>query len=53
MKRKIASEMLRVLKEDGSIIWYDFFVRDPRNKDVSGIGKNEIRQLFPGCQIEF
>jgi len=53
MKRKIASEMLRVLKEDGFIIWYDFFVRDPRNKDVSGIGKNEIRQLFPGCQVEF
>lgn len=52
MKRQVASEMLRVLKEDGFIIWYDFFVKDPRNSDVRGITKNEIRQLFPGCQIE-
>lgn len=52
MKRKVASEMLRVLKEDGFIIWYDFFVRDPRNKDVRGIAKKEVCQLFPGCQID-
>lgn len=52
MKQKVASEMLRVLKDDGFIIWYDFFVRDPRNKDVRGMTKKEIRQLFPGCQVE-
>ncbi len=52
MKRNVASEMLRVLKEDGFVIWYDFFVRDPRNSDVRAITKNEIRQLFPGCQID-
>ncbi|MGE0471016.1 MAG: class I SAM-dependent methyltransferase [Nitrospira sp.] len=52
MKQKIASEMLRVLKEDGCIIWYDFFVRDPRNQDVRGITRKEILQLFPGCQVE-
>lgn len=53
MKRKVASEMLRVLKEDGFIIWYDFFVRDPRNQDVSSITKAEIYHLFPDCQVEF
>jgi len=52
MKQQVASEMLRVLKDDGFIIWYDFFVRDPRNKNVKGIDKNALRQLFPGCQIE-
>jgi len=52
MKRKVASEMLRVLKKDGLIIWYDFFVKDPRNSDVRAITKNEIHQLFPGCQID-
>ncbi len=51
MKHKVASEMLRVLKEDGCIIWYDFFVRDPRNKDVRGVTKREINELFPGCRI--
>lgn len=52
MKRKVASEMFRVLKYGGFIIWYDFFVSNPRNSDVKGITKNEIHQLFPGCQIE-
>ena len=43
--------MLRVLKADGFIIWYDFFVRDPRNNDVKGITKREISELFPGCLV--
>ena len=52
MKRKVASKMLRVLKKDGLIIWHDFFVKDPRSSDVRAIAKNEIHQLFPGCQID-
>ena len=52
MKQQVASEMLRVLKDDGCIIWYDFFVRNPRNHDVRGISKKEIFRLFPECQIE-
>ena len=51
LKRRVASEMLRVLKADGFIIWYDFFVRDPRNNDVKGITKREINELFPGCLV--
>ncbi len=52
MKRQIASEMLRVVKRDGLILWYDFHVNNPRNPDVRGIKKREIYQLFPGCRIE-
>lgn len=52
MKRQIASEMLRVVKADGLIIWYDFRVNNPRNADVQGIGRREIRELFPGCRIK-
>jgi len=52
MKGAVASEMMRVLKEDGFIIWYDFFIRDPRNADVRAITKNEIKLLFPGCKID-
>lgn len=52
MKRKVASEMLRVLKKDGLIVWYDFLIKNPRNPDVSAIRKKEIHQLFPGCQID-
>ena len=51
MRRQIAREMLRVLRTDSLAIWYDFFFDNPRNTDVRGIRGNEIRSLFPGCQI--
>ena len=49
MKEKIASEMLRVLKADGTIIWYDYYVNNPWNPDVKGVKNKEIRELFPNC----
>jgi SAM-dependent methyltransferase len=52
VKRAIAREMLRVLKPDGLILWYDFHVDNPRNPDVRGVKKSEIRRLFPGCTID-
>jgi ubiquinone/menaquinone biosynthesis C-methylase UbiE len=51
LKRRMASEMLRVLKEDGLILWYDYHVNNPRNPDVRGVTRREIDQLFPGCRI--
>ena len=53
MKRQIAREMLRVLKRGRHIVWYDFFMNNPFNPDVSGIGKREIRELFSGCRATF
>jgi ubiquinone/menaquinone biosynthesis C-methylase UbiE len=51
LKKKIASEILRVCKEDGIIIWYDFHIDNPKNPDVKGVKKNEIHSLFPNCEI--
>jgi ubiquinone/menaquinone biosynthesis C-methylase UbiE len=51
LKKKIATEMLRVLKPNGVVLWYDFRVDNPRNPDVRGIAKAEIDELFSGCQI--
>jgi ubiquinone/menaquinone biosynthesis C-methylase UbiE len=51
MKRRVAAEMLRVLKPGGFALWYDFFLDNPRNADVRGIRKREIGRLFPDCQI--
>ncbi len=51
-KQKIASELLRVLKRDGLILWYDFLFDNPRNPDVRGVGKREIHELFRGCRID-
>ena len=52
LKKQVANEMLRVLKKQGLIIWYDFMVDNPRNPDVRGINKKEIKKLFPECRIE-
>jgi SAM-dependent methyltransferase len=49
MKQQMASEMLRVVKSDGLILWYDYHTNNPWNSDVRGIKKQEIAQLFPGC----
>ena len=52
MKQRIASEMIRVVKKGGLILWYDYHVNNPWNPDVRGIKKREINALFPGCQID-
>lgn len=53
MKKKIADEMLRVLKPDGIIIWHDYRFNNPLNKDVKGIRKKEIIELFDHCHFSF
>jgi ubiquinone/menaquinone biosynthesis C-methylase UbiE len=52
LKQRIASEMLRVVKPRGFIVWYDFHVDNPWNPDVRGVTKTEIRALFPGCRAD-
>lgn len=52
MRRAVAQEMLRVLAPSGFVLWYDFFLNNPRNPDVRGIGKHELDRLFPRCRIQ-
>ena len=52
LKRRIADEMVRVLKPAGVIVWSDFRVNNPWNHDVRGISKQEITALFPRCRVE-
>jgi len=52
LKRKVAAEMVRVVKQTGLIVWYDFHVNNPRNRDVRGVKKQEIIQLFPDCRVK-
>jgi ubiquinone/menaquinone biosynthesis C-methylase UbiE len=51
MKKGLASEMVRVVKRGGRILWYDFFVNNPKNSDTRGISRGEIARLFPDCRI--
>jgi ubiquinone/menaquinone biosynthesis C-methylase UbiE len=52
VKCAIALEMLRVLRRDGLILWYDFWW-NPTNPQTRGIRAGEIRSLFPNCECSF
>ncbi len=52
IQQRIAGEMLRVVKDDGMIVWYDFYVNNPRNPEVRGVGKRDIARLFPDCSVD-
>ena len=51
LRQNVAREMARVLKPGGVILWYDFRVNNPRNRNVRGIGAAEIHALFPECSV--
>ena len=45
-KQRLADKMWSLLKPNGIILWYDFAFDNPKNKDVKGIKKTEIKSLF-------
>ena len=51
MRAAAAREMIRVLTAQGIVLWYDFFVDNPRNPHVRGVTKREIAHLFPGFRL--
>jgi ubiquinone/menaquinone biosynthesis C-methylase UbiE len=52
LRLAIAGEMMRVTKNGGMILWYDFYVRNPHNPDVRPVPRREIQRLFPGCRTD-
>ncbi len=52
LRRAVAAEMVRLVRGDGLILWYDYHVDNPANRDVRGVTSREIRDLFRGCDIE-
>lgn len=51
IKHHLASEMLRITRPGGMILWYDFWI-NPTNKQTKGIALPEIRELFPNCSYD-
>jgi ubiquinone/menaquinone biosynthesis C-methylase UbiE len=52
IRRNMAKDMLRVIKQHGIILWFDFWL-NPTNPQTHGIAPREIRELFPNCVMEF
>jgi ubiquinone/menaquinone biosynthesis C-methylase UbiE len=46
----IASEMLRVLRPGGRVLWYDAHSA-PQTNDFQPVPRAELRHLFTGCRI--
>jgi SAM-dependent methyltransferase len=47
VRRIVAEEIVRVLAPGGALLWYDFALNNPNNPQVRGVGRKELRQLFP------
>jgi SAM-dependent methyltransferase len=52
-RHAFAREIRRVLRPDGLILWYEFRVNNPRNRDVRAVPPAELRALFPDCDCAF
>lgn len=51
-RRRIASEMIRVLRPGGVILWYDFRFNNPFNPNTRAIRKAELAALFDGFPLQ-
>ena len=48
MAANICGEIDRVLAPGGGVLWYDFRIHNPWNRNVRGFNRARIRGLFPG-----
>ena len=53
VRRAMARRLVSFVAPGGVILWYDLAYDNPKNPDVHGIGRTEIRRLFPDCRLEF
>jgi hypothetical protein len=51
VRAKVAAEMLRVVRPDGAILWFDFRYNNPWNPNVWGMTRRDIQKLYPGARI--
>ena len=51
-RKQIASEMARVLKPGGAILYYDFRYNNPFNRNVMRVRYKDIKSLFPNMKME-
>lgn len=51
-QQRLADTMWRWLRPGGAVLWYDFTVDNPANRDVRGVPLARLRALFPGGRID-
>jgi ubiquinone/menaquinone biosynthesis C-methylase UbiE len=51
MACNVASEVCRVLKPGGAVVWYDFRYNSPANRNVRRITRATIQAIFPDFDL--
>lgn len=51
-QQRLADTMWRWLRPGGAVIWYDFTMNNPRNRDVRGVPLARLRALFPQARVQ-
>jgi SAM-dependent methyltransferase len=52
MQRRMAQAMWRWARPGGGVLWYDFTMDNPRNRDVRGVPLARVRALFPDGRLQ-
>lgn len=50
-QQRLADAMWAAVKPGGGVLWYDFTVDNPRNRDVRGVPLSRVRRLFPQARM--
>lgn len=53
VQQQVADAMWRWLRPGGAVLWYDFIVDNPRNRDVRGVPLAHVRGLFPEGRLRW
>jgi len=51
-QQRLATAMWAAVKPGGGVLWYDFTVDNPRNRDVRGVPLRRVKALFPQAMIQ-
>jgi len=50
-QQRLADTLWGWLRPGGALIWYDFTMNNPRNRDVRGVPLSRLRALFPQGRV--
>lgn len=51
-QQRLAETMWRWVRPGGAVLWYDFTVDNPANRDVRGVPMVRVRELFPRGRVD-
>ena len=52
-QQRLAQAMWETVRPGGGVLWYDFTVDNPRNRDVRGVPPSRIAALFPQGRLRW